>query len=133
MNFGPKSFDLRSNGVYVIIETLPDVAFSSKPNYKVIGAAHSLETAKRYDGPNRTIKGPVPLFDADISDPTPNPFKPGIFPIPNNPDIFPPNINPHPVFNPFDPPKPVFDFGLPTKPFYPLHDNNNNSNSMDLI
>jgi hypothetical protein len=115
MNFGPKQFDFKTNGVYVIIESLPDIAFTEH-SYKVIGVAHSLETAKLYGGPNRQIKGPVPIFDAAPIFPNPmrDPFKPDIFPepLPNpfKPDMFPepfpklPNPNPFgPNPNPFNP------------------------------
>jgi len=139
MNFGPKSFDIKSNGVYVIIETIPDIAFSHT-NYKIIGVAHSLEIANKYSGPNRIIKGPVPLFDSmpNFHDPIPNPFKPNIFPQPTNPDIFPPHIKINPPFNPFGPSKPDYNFGLPQSPinphnpFYQMH-NNNDNDRMDLI
>ena len=143
MNFGPKSFDIKSNDVYVIIETIPDIAFLHT-NYKVIGVAHSLEIANKYSGPNRIIKGPVPLFDSmpNFHNPTPNPFKPNPFK-PNiflqpNQDILPPHIKIPPPFNPFGPSNPNYNFGLPQSPINPhnpfnlMHDNNDNDR-MDLI
>lgn len=137
MNYGPKLFDLKTAGVYIIIESLPYIPFSEH-NYKVIGAAHSLDVAKSYGGPNRIIKGPVPLFDNTPNElPIKHPFNPDVFPHPN---IFQPNIPiiKPPVFNPFDPTKPKYDFGLPSSPskFFNNHNNynnhNNNNDSMDL-
>ena len=121
MNIGPKSFNLSNNSVYVIIEMVPSTGFSQH-NYKVIGATHDLETAKKYGGTNRVIKGPVPLFDSLPTFCDPSPSQPIIFPKPNNPDIFPPKIEINPPFNPFgpfQPHKPSYDFGLPQQPLQP--------------
>ncbi len=136
--FGPKSFDLKSNGVYVIIEVEPSVPFSEH-TFKVIGASHSLEVAKKYAGANRIIKGPVPLFDEippqpKTIDPFGNPFKPDeIF----NPKPFifnPPELARPKPFNP-DPfphfPPTQFQPTLFTPGKKPLNQGNN-SDFMDL-
>lgn len=111
MNIGPKNFNdftFGGDGIYVVIESLPDVPFSEH-NYKVIGAAYSYETAKKYGGPNRTIKGPIPLFDTKLQKPfDPNPIQPYYPGFKPNPDLFPPNL-----YDPLTPVKPKFDFTIP--------------------
>jgi hypothetical protein len=65
MNFGS------NNQVYIIIELSNNVPFANN-NFKIIGAAYSLDVADKYRGPNRIIQGPIPIFEN-------NPFKPNIF------------------------------------------------------
>ncbi|QKF94258.1 hypothetical protein QKU48_gp0800 [Fadolivirus algeromassiliense] len=123
--FGQKSFDIRSNGVYVIIEVEPSVPFNEN-TFRVVGASHSLEIAKQYAGPNRIIKGPVPLFDSvppqpKSVEPFGNPFRPD--------EIY----NPKPfIFNPPEPAKPNIpffpEFHKPSFPQFQLNQNNQQKN-----
>lgn len=64
MQFNPTSFT-DNYGLYVIIETVPGVAFLEN-NFRVVGIAKSRKTAEKYSGPNRIIKGPVTMLDGDV-------------------------------------------------------------------
>ena len=121
--FNPSSFNLTSNEVYVIIEVNSTVAFSEN-TFRVVGVCYSLESTKIYAGPNRIIKGPVPIFDRlsaqpKTFEPVYNPFKPD--------EIFPPKPF---MFNSQEPARPKFDFGMntpqqpnPFNSFYPQFNN----------
>jgi hypothetical protein len=61
MNISPVN---NYNHVYVILEIDNSIPFVE--NYKVIGVAYSLETVKYYAGPNRIIKGPVPILETPV-------------------------------------------------------------------
>lgn len=94
MNYGPKNFDLRGNGLYVIIEIQNDVIFSDN-SYKIVGIFRSFENAKNYLGPNRFIKGPFSISDDIIPPSYPKIIDPQIsYPNPNT-SIYPkfPSIN----------------------------------------
>ena len=64
MQFDPSSFT-DNYGLYVIIETVPGVAFHEN-NFRVVGITKSKKTAEKYSGPNRIIRGPVTMLDGDI-------------------------------------------------------------------
>jgi hypothetical protein len=128
MDIGPNNFKdlLRSKEVYVILEFnnflngvneltgLNELSGLNELNRnapRIIGAFFSYHQAQKYLGPNRIIKGPVPLLD-DYDGHYPRHYPPYVFPDkpfgrPPSPPL--PNIYP---FNPFSP-------ELPTKPNFP--------------
>lgn len=74
MQLGPNNFNVNNLGMFVIIETVPGTAFHEN-NFRVVGITHSRNAANKYAGPNRIIKGPVPMLDGlDLPVKT-NPFE----------------------------------------------------------
>ena len=49
--------------VYIVVEENYNLPFSSSNNLRMICAATNLDEAMKYIGPNRFIKGPVPVID----------------------------------------------------------------------
>lgn len=107
MNFPPTFFNQQQQqGLYVIIETDPDIAFTQH-SYKVIGACMSYNNAMVYSGSNRIIKGPIPLLDTAMPQKYPNPdMPPTFYPYPN-PYPLPPMGPAMPRFDPYTPQPPV--------------------------
>lgn len=79
-------FSFHQNGVYVILEAIPQPAFHDQ-TFRAVGVCQSREQAEKYAGIGRIIQGPVPFFDSRMSmqnDPDIFPFKPSLVEPPND-------------------------------------------------
>ena len=92
--------NFNENTMYVVVENEKNNLFLNN-SYNVIGVCWSRETAQKYNGPNRTIYGPVPILDKKYNNDNDfiEPFVPAK---PNYPNFYPPIFN-----DPFL--KPTFD------------------------
>jgi len=76
--------NLSNDGVYVILEAIPQSAFSEQ-TYRAIGVCSSYEEAQTHAGIGRIIQGPVPFMDRKFTKPNLDidpiyPFKPNVNP-----------------------------------------------------